>query len=1406
MDTSTLKKFASFARTSLIEQVVTRLKAVLAEQSLARRENAAAVAELEKKIKELGKERVIEMVAYTWFNRFCALRFMDVNQYTTIGTVSPAEGFTQPEILTEAKQGVIDEELKVDRAKIIGLLDGTRPSQDAQGEVYQQLLIAVCNSYHKLMPFMFEKIADYTELLIPEDLLSDSSVLTETRKALTVENCADVEVIGWLYQFYISEKKDDVFAALKKGKKITPESIPAATQLFTPHWIVRYLVENSLGRLWMLNHPDSTLVERMDYYIKPEEPETNFLKISSPEEIKVCDPACGSGHMLTHAFDLLYAIYEEQGYNPTEIPRLILAHNLYGIEIDARAGALAAFALTMKAREKDRRFFSRSPIADSNSQPIENPESTIQNPNICVLKNIEIERDGFDNYLHSADRTSGLLNFCERATPIVFGQVDDASGCLPTPTQILEHCNYTKQAMQFADMLIASGNFFNVQTRKMLRRNKTLRKKLFLALRAGRPLLECSDPIVTEHFRREFRKVAFSGELLQYHKTIDLTGLVSDFYFELFNQYREADNFGSLIRPLVTDVTRVLELLRERKMDNDLFLLGVHQNVLAALRQADFLSFKYHVVVANPPYMGPKQMNPVLKDFGSEHYQDSKTDLYAMFLEKSFYMLRERGISAFVTMHSWMFLSSFTKLREKLLASQSLLQLAHLGARAFGSISGEIVAVAAFCFEKTLPRPRKSIYFRLLDGEEEQKDRQLRAREGKFVLDDQTSFKSVPDSPISYWVHEKTRRLFAGQRIEQLSISDGQNITADNERFVREFWEVNNSAVGQERHWLPYAKGGPFRRWYGNIENVVDWSESARAHYRAHASARIVPEYLWYRQGITWSRVGTALFGFRLLPSGTTFDKVGSSIFVRGDDTQLNLLLGILNTTVAQSMLEMLNPSVDLQVKDVRNIPIAENLDSNAISTIVQKAIGLSKKDWDSLEISLAYEVCPILTKQNKSLQNATSMLREEQRCMVEELEGCEVDLNQQIAAAYGFAKPAISRNDVSLYCNPHYRYGSAKSDSELEALLVSDIMREFISYAVGCMFGRYSLDKPGLILANQGETLEDYFRKLYRETTRTNPQLAIKDPKQVVFLGDMNVHCFGCNRVFPAEQAIFAVDAAFEDSETIKTTALLYCDDCFKGHKPGHLIHSQKLVHFSIQKALSRNWCDADSLEKFLEKANCFVHPVPLKPDEVTLLPDEDNVIPLLDGNWFNDDVTERFKAFLKVTFGTEHYEENLKFLEDALYPDNLTAKKRKTIRDYFLKDFYNHHIKLYKKRPIYWLFSSPKGTFNALIYMHRYRPDTVGTVLHYLRDFRDKLTHHAEHQQMLADTASASKSEKTQAIKDVAAIKKQLKELEDYEKTLFEVAARKIDIDLDDGVKHNHQLFGSVLRKIPGLDAKED
>lgn len=359
MNTSQLKLFAQNARRQLIELVSTKLSIVLDTNSAARRENEKAVKDLEKEISRTSQDKVIEKVAYIWFNRFCALRFMDVNRYTNIGVVSPTEGLSQPEILMEAKQGHIDEGLRIDKDRVFGLLNETIPSSEPQQEAYRMLLVAVCNSYYDIMSFLFEKIADYTELLMPDDLLSDSSILTTTREALSEEACADVEVIGWLYQFYISEKKDEVFAGLKKNKKVTPENIPAATQLFTPNWIVRYLVENSLGRLWMLNNPGSRLIDRMDYYIKSEQEETDFLVVKSPEEIKICDPACGSGHMLVYAFEILYAIYEEQGYDAPKIPQLILENNLYGIEIDERAGELAAFALCMKAREKYRRFFKK---------------------------------------------------------------------------------------------------------------------------------------------------------------------------------------------------------------------------------------------------------------------------------------------------------------------------------------------------------------------------------------------------------------------------------------------------------------------------------------------------------------------------------------------------------------------------------------------------------------------------------------------------------------------------------------------------------------------------------------------------------------------------------------------------------------------------------------------------------------------------------------------------------------------------------------------------------------------------------------------------------------------------------------------------------------------------------------
>jgi len=587
MDTSKLKRFAQHARRLLRDQVKAKMSLVLAADSAARRENLAAVKELEEQIRQTSPEQVLDKVAYTWFNRFCALRFMDLNGYNKVRVVSPAdESQFQPEILADAKQGQINETRVPDktRQRVDALLSGQATSNDPQQEAYRLLVVAECNAFHQAMPYLFERIADYTELLMPDDLLSGNSVLAFTREAMTPDACQDVEVIGWLYQFYISEKKDQVFEGLKKNQKITPENIPAATQLFTPHWIVRYLIENSLGRLWMLNHPNSPLAGQMDYYIAPEQAETDFLKITKPEDIKICDPACGSGHMLTYAFDLLYAIYEEVGTEKTEIAEKILTYNLFGIEIDERAGELAAFALTMKARSKtNSRFFNKG-----------------IKPHICVLQKVSFAPDELSDYMAEV----------------------------------------------------------------------------------GRDLF-----------------------------TLDLR--------ETLNQFATADNLGSLIKPKLTSVGNVLTVLQAKDMAGNLFLANTHAKVLQVLHMAEFLSPRYAVVVANPPYMGSKGMNAKLSDWAKTNYPKSKSDLFAMFIERNLDLTVPRGAVAMITMQSWMFLSSYEALRGRILNENTILSMAHLGARAFDSIGGEVVSTTAFVLENAHKPDYRGAFMRLVDGNSE---------------------------------------------------------------------------------------------------------------------------------------------------------------------------------------------------------------------------------------------------------------------------------------------------------------------------------------------------------------------------------------------------------------------------------------------------------------------------------------------------------------------------------------------------------------------------------------------------------------------------------------------------------------------------------------------------------------
>ena len=1151
--------------------------------SPARRENPKAVDELERQIYAASQEQVIEKVAYIWFNRFCAIRFMDANRYTRISILSPVEGQFQPEILAEAKMGHIDEEIVPDvtRQKVFNLLNGSAPSRDPQAEAYHLLVVAACNYYNRAMPFIFERIADFTELLIPDELLSGNSILAYIREALTPDVCRDVEVIGWLYQFYISEKKDEVFDGLKKNKKITPENIPAATQLFTPHWIVRYLVENSLGRLWMLNYPNSRLIDQMDYYIKPELPETDFLMVNTPEEIKFCDPAAGSGHMLTYSYDLFYAIYEEEGYDPNDIPRLILENNLFGIEIDERAGELAAFALAMKAakgnprddKSNHRRFF-RNPVQ----------------PNICVLENIYFEDGELKTYMDAIGR-----------------------------------------------------DLFTINLQTML------------------------------------------------------------------HQFREADNFGSLIRPEYTDAATILSIVEQKKLTSDLFLQMTHEKVLLALKQADYLGPKYHVVVANPPYMGSKGMNDRLGTWAKDNYPNSKSDLFAMFIERSLSLARPHGAVGMITMHNWMFLSSFEALRAKILGQNVILAMAHLGARAFDSISGEVVSTTAFVFAN-LHQPRyKGSYLRLVNGKSEaEKDKSIinaikNPECGWLYLASAADFNKIPGSPIAYWVNNIVREVFIkGTLIKYVAPVKQGLATSDNERFLRYWSEVSFDKInlecrnledtkGSEFKWYPHNKGGTFKKWYGNQEFVLNWQNNGEElwEYTATLSqgsnVRLKSREYYFKEGASWSDVTTGAISARYIPSGFIFDTTGPTIF---DDQKYGVIfyLGLLNSKIANLFVSLLNPTLHFTLKDANSFPIPLEIKAEPVRYTVQPLIGLAKLDWDAYETSWGFKSLPILSPdyRQSALETTYQKLRAHWQGIMLEMQHLEEENNRIFIDAYGLQDeltPEIPLNEITLTCNPHHRFGNNKSEEELEALMLADTMKEFISYAVGCMFGRYSLDKPGLILANQGEAVEDYLAKV----------------------------------------------------------------------------------------------------------------PVP------TFEPDDNNVIPILDEGWFIDDITERFRKFLKVTFGEDHYEENLGFIEEAIGKD---------IRKYFLKDFYNDHVKRYKKRPIYWLFASPKGSFNALIYMHRYRSDTVSVILNdYLREFRTKLSARKDHLEQVSISASASAREKTQALKDLERLRKMIDELDEYEReTFYPLATKQIPIDLDDGVKVNYLKFGDALKKIPGLEAAEE
>lgn len=1181
MNTSKLQAFATDARRQLMNAVQARLDAALVPNSDAQVDDPRAFAFLKREIEqaggsEQGRKHVVERYAYRWFNRIIAFRYMDVHGFTGTPVVSPA-GLTStnglPEVLAAAKRGEYDDStvfsLRVnDKAKerIEGLLSGSILADDPQGRAYGLLLQSECRFWNRNLPFMFESVGKEAgrvdELLMPADLLAEGSVLRNAVEAMTPEDCGvddpsgNVEIIGWLYQYYISERKNEVMDGFKKNHKAGAEEIPAATQLFTPDWIVRYLVQNTVGRLWMQSHPDSQLHKNWDYYIQPSEDDStgneDILNIQAPEDLTVCDPACGSGHMLTYAFDLLYEIYEEEGYAPSDIPSLILKHNLYGMEIDERAASLAAFALTMKARSRSHRFFKRQ-----------------VEPNI------------------------------QRIVPIAFKEDE---------------------------------------------------------------VVELND---------------------LYQVNLDST---------VWNTYAKADVYGSLIQP----PQELVELAASSPESEDgidtLFDPLLREHAEDVFTQTRYLARKYAAVVANPPYMGAKNMSGELKQFVQDHYEDGKADLFAAFILCNRQFIQHGAMLGMITMQSWMFLSSFEALRRKLLDSSSIETMAHLGAGAFDSIGGEVVSTAAFTL-KDNSSSGNGTYIRLVDvsGDDNQSKACVDAIKGDtdYLFEvNQHEFAQVPGSPIVYWLSKPMLDTFAKNKaLEEIAEPRQGLATADNARFVREWWEPSNYKTGFDcelreesiergTKWFPYNKGGEYRKWYGNQEFVVNWENDGKELEDFRPRSVIRNPKTYFRPSISWSKISSGAPAFRYFPQGFIYDVAGTSIFCTNE--QRKGIIAYTNSSLAYAQLTAIAPTLNFEVGQIASLPIVNN-DSKDAERNVDDLIAVSKADWDSFESSWNYHQFTLLdSKQgaqcNDLLEDAVLHLREYWNRVSEEQRQREIRNNELVADAYGVRDDVpcdVPLERVSLKRNVAFAYPKDTPEVRNEKF-AQDVVKELISYAVGCMFGRYSLDKPGLILASQGETLDDYHAQI------PNP--------------------------------------SFE--------------------------------------------------------------------------PDADNVIPVTETDCFEDDIVTRFRRFLTVAFGKENLAANIAYIEQVL---------GKSIRKYFVNDFYNDHVKMYSNRPIYWQYSSQtsnKGTFKALVYLHRYTPKTTNVVLNYLRDYANKIADIAdnlEHSDRAADQKQAAK------------LRKAVLECKDYEdQTLYPLATRNLEMDLDDGVLVNYLRMGKALRSIPSIERK--
>lgn len=1214
MNKGAIQRFAIWARNELIAQVSQRAYQYGITKEGCGEANAVTVGgraltgdeqkqrkELVDQIRSKGYTQVMEEVAYTWFNRFIALRFMEVNNYlpSHIRVFSDSTGAFKPEILSD----VLHLDLPgLNREKVAEYIE----SNDTEG-LYRYLLLTQCNALNNPLPRMFEKMGGYTELLLPNNILKQDSVLGHMVADIPEEDWTDqVQIIGWLYQFYNTELKAEVFA--KKGK-ITKNEIPAATQLFTPDWIVRYMVENSLGRIYvdkrknegiyadgrgldeMTWHEaeseriatEKLIADKMGWkYYLPEAEQTEEVRQQLDEiqreyanldvkDIKVIDPCMGSGHILVYAFDVLMQIYEATGYSQRDAAQSILENNLYGLDIDDRAAQLAYFAVMMKARQYDRRIFSRG----------------IQ-PHVYAI----VESNGLDS---------------------------------------------------------SSVDYFTN-----------------------------NDPKLKKDF----------GTLM--------------------DEMRDAKEYGSILNISQVDFTSLYDRVDEVRADISMFREIVLSSILPLIQVAEIMAQKYGVVVTNPPYMAVSNAGAKVNDYVKKYFPDSKSDMFAVFIERCGQMTKKDGYQAMITQHSWMFLSSFEKLRTKLLAVD-IISMAHLGARAFEEIGGEVVQTTTFVIQKSSVKKYAGSYFRLIAPVTQQgKEDMFLAGDNQFVAR-QDDYRQIPGSPVAYWISESMRNCYVEGSPFPGETKKGV-LTGNDALFVRFWHEVNFSKIGfscsshadmvrSNKKWFPKTGGGTYRKWYGNIEDIVNLENDGATIKATVPNYRLRDPIYYMREAITWTEVAGGHFSCRYVPSGVLFGNGGPVCFFQKN---LHYTLGLLNSKVANSFLQAIAPTLNFGPEQINRVPFLLDKECE-VGNLVRSNITISKSDWDSFETSWDFIQHPLTEyKHSVSKVNATDSWyiknafdAWEYQCQLrfDALKSNEEELNRIFIDIYGLQDELTSEVEN-------------KDVTVRKADLGRDI-RSLISYAVGCMFGRYSLDKPGLVFAG------------YSKIEQTTKTLDGDDPELEKF--------------------------AKQNADGSVSYGSYY-----------HEVNQDNYKSFPI---------------------------------------DTDNIIPICDDEYFDDDITGRFVKWVETVYGKDTLEENLKFVADAL---GGKGTPREVIRSYFLNDFYADHLKTYQKRPIYWLFDSgKKNGFKALCYMHRYQSDLLARMrtdyVHEQQErYRTQLTH-------LADAIEhAGAAERVKLTKQQKKLQEQALEIQKYEEKIHHLADQNIQIDLDDGVKHNYELFADVLAKI--------